>query len=55
MGFAGPFSVREELFNPDGAIEMPGTYKAFDDQKYCRWYVGGVPATSFLTLPLDPR
>jgi glucose/arabinose dehydrogenase/mono/diheme cytochrome c family protein len=32
-GLRGPISVRDELFNPDGAIEMPGTYKALDDQK----------------------
>jgi mono/diheme cytochrome c family protein len=32
-GLRGPIRVREELFNPDGAIEMPGTYKALDDQK----------------------
>ena len=31
-GLRGPVSINDELFNPDGALEMPGAYKALDDQ-----------------------
>jgi mono/diheme cytochrome c family protein/glucose/arabinose dehydrogenase len=32
-GLRGPINVGEEPFNPEGALEMPGTYRALDDQK----------------------
>jgi glucose/arabinose dehydrogenase/mono/diheme cytochrome c family protein len=32
-GVRGPLTVGGEVFNPDGALEMPGTYKALDDEK----------------------
>jgi mono/diheme cytochrome c family protein len=32
-GLRGPVTVNGEPFNRDGALEMPGTYKALDDQK----------------------
>jgi mono/diheme cytochrome c family protein len=32
-GIRGPISINGEPFNHDGALEMPGTYKALDDQK----------------------
>src|SRR5207302_3246440 len=32
-GLRGPVIVGGEVFNPDGALEMPGAYQALDDQK----------------------
>jgi glucose/arabinose dehydrogenase/mono/diheme cytochrome c family protein len=32
-GVRGPLTVGGEVFNPTGALEMPGVYKALDDQK----------------------
>ena len=32
-GLRGPMTVNGEPFNPDGALEMPGMYKALDDEK----------------------
>ncbi len=50
-GLRGPISIRGEPFNPDSAMEMPGTYKALDDQKIAailtfvrrEWREGGTP------------
>ncbi len=32
-GLRGPITVGGEIFNPESVMEMPGTYKALDDQK----------------------
>jgi mono/diheme cytochrome c family protein len=32
-GMRGPITVNDEIFNPDGAMEMPGMYQVLDDQK----------------------
>jgi mono/diheme cytochrome c family protein len=32
-GLRGPITVNSEPFNRDGALEMPGMYKALDDEK----------------------
>ncbi len=50
-GLRGPISIRGEPFNPDSAMEMPGTYKVLDDQKIAailtfvrrEWRDGGTP------------
>jgi glucose/arabinose dehydrogenase/mono/diheme cytochrome c family protein len=32
-GLRGPITINGELFNRDGALEMPGMYQVFDDEK----------------------
>jgi glucose/arabinose dehydrogenase/mono/diheme cytochrome c family protein len=50
-GLRGPVTVNGELFNPDSALEMPGTYQALDDEKIAgiltfvrrEWRAGAAP------------